>query len=67
MDTVSSTIRVLLTDQQIHTSVIYATRRGLHTNGHIMKVQNNFSIQKTINKKGVPMDNCMLYFNEDDY
>lgn len=50
-------------DQQTHiTNVIYATRRGLHTNGHIMKVQNHFTIKKkTINKNGAPMDNDMLF------
>lgn len=68
MDTVSSTTHVWLMDQQTRTtSAIYATLLGLQTNGHIMKVQHCYSSLKTINKKGVLMDNCILYFNEDDY
>lgn len=52
MDTVSSTTHVWQMDLQTRTtSVIYATLRGLHTNGHIMKVQNCYSILKAINKK----------------
>lgn len=52
MDIVSSTTHVWLMYQQTHiTSVIYATRRGLHTNGHIMKVKIILQFKKLLIKK----------------
>lgn len=55
-------------DQQTHiTSVIYATRRGLHTNGLIMKVQNHFTIKKNDKWKWCTDGQWHVVFNEDDY